>query len=73
MKRKQYKMSEVSKNIFTEEEMDYYYEKAELDLLRDGLRKNYSERFTMMMTLMKAGIMMSKAKIVHHNSTTKRI
>lgn len=57
-------MPNVPQNPFTDDELNHLYEKAELDLLRDGLRRSYSERFTMMMTLMKAGIMMSKAKIV---------
>jgi hypothetical protein len=58
-------MSEINKRILSEEELNYCYEKAELDLLRDALKLSYSERFTMMMTLIKAGIMMSKAKTVH--------
>ncbi len=54
-------MSEINKRILSKEELNFCYEKAELDLLRDALKLSYSERFTMMMTLMKAGIMMSKA------------
>lgn len=58
-------MSEVNKRILSKEELNCCYEKAELDLLRDALKLSYSERFTMMMTLMKVGIMMSKAKTIH--------
>lgn len=42
------------------------YEKAELDLLRDGIRRSYTQRFDMMMTLIKTGIMFKNAKIVHN-------
>ena len=42
------------------------YEKAELDLLRDGLSRTYTERFKMMVILMKMNIMFKKAKIIHH-------
>lgn len=52
------------KKTFTEEELDRLYEKAELDLLRDALRRTPSERFTMMMTLIKAGKMLRNAKII---------
>lgn len=41
------------------------YEKAELDLLRDGIRSSYTERFEMMMKLIKVGIMLKNAKIIH--------
>lgn len=64
-------MSDLNNNILSEEEMNYGYEKAEMDLLRDGIRRNYKERFLMMTTLMKAGNMMSKAKIVHKSFSGK--
>lgn len=43
---------------------DADYEKAEMDLLRDALRRTYTERFLMMTTLMKMNIMFKKAKII---------
>ena len=41
------------------------YEKAELDLIRDALKKTHEERFKTMMKLMRRGIMLKNAKIVH--------
>jgi hypothetical protein len=39
------------------------YEKAELDLLRDGLKRSYTERFHKMMQLIRRTIMFKNAKI----------
>jgi len=39
------------------------YEKAELDLLRDALKRSYTERFDKMMQLIKMNIMLKNAKI----------
>ncbi|MES1218263.1 MAG: hypothetical protein ABUT20_22345 [Bacteroidota bacterium] len=44
-------------------EPDSFYEKAEMDQLREALQKSYTERFLTMTRLMKMGIMFSKAKI----------
>jgi hypothetical protein len=41
------------------------YEKAELDLLREGIKRSYTQRFETMMQLIKVGIMMKNAKIIH--------
>jgi len=41
------------------------YEKAELDLLRDGIKRTYTQRFETMMQLIKVGIMIKNAKIIH--------
>lgn len=41
------------------------YEKAEMDLLRNALKHNYTERFLMMTTLMKMDNMFRNAKITH--------
>jgi len=56
-------MSDNNHHMMQEPQPDY--EKAELDLLRDALRKTYAERFKMMTTLMKMNILFSKAKIIH--------
>lgn len=53
---------ENKKNII--QEPDAGYEKAEMDLLRDALRRNYNERFLMMTRLMKRGTMLKNAKII---------
>lgn len=42
---------------------DADYEKAEMDILRDGLRRTHTERFLMMTTLMKMNTMFRKAKM----------
>ena len=56
-------MQEENKNIISEPQPDY--EKAEMDLLREGLKRSYTERFKMMTTLMKIGFMLKRAKIIH--------
>ena len=62
-------MSGETKHLANEPEADY--EKAELDLLRDGLRRTHEERFKMMTTLMKIGFMLKKAKITQKHFITK--
>jgi uncharacterized protein (UPF0216 family) len=62
-------MPEENKNMLSEEEVNYYYEKAELDLLRDALKRNYTERFNMMMNLIKMGRMLKNAKIIHRSTS----
>ena len=41
------------------------YDKAELDLLREGINRTYTQRFETMKQLIKVGIMMKNAKIIH--------
>jgi hypothetical protein len=52
-------------NKYIAEEPQPDYEKAEMDLLRDALKRSYTERFQMMTLLMKRSIMFKKAKITH--------
>ena len=40
------------------------YEKAERDLLKAALQRSYTERFHVMMQLIKRGIMFKNAKII---------
>jgi hypothetical protein len=56
-------MQEENKNIVSEPQPDYG--KAEMDLLRDALKRSYTERFKMMTTLMKIGFMFKRATIIH--------
>ncbi len=51
------------KNIMQEPQADY--EKAEMDLLRDALKRSYKERFLMATTLYKIQATLNKAKIVY--------
>jgi hypothetical protein len=62
-------MKDENKNILSEPQPDY--EKAEIDLLRDALKRNDTERFKMMATLMKIGFMMKRAKIIHKDMPYK--
>ncbi|NCI48858.1 hypothetical protein GWC95_02920 [Sediminibacterium roseum] len=57
-------MSE-NNNILNEPDQNAYFEKAELDQLRDALKRTYAERFNMMAELMKMNLMFRKAKITH--------
>lgn len=41
------------------------YDKAELDLLGEGINRTYTQRFETMKQLIKVGIMMKNAKIIH--------
>jgi hypothetical protein len=45
------------------QEPDPFYEKAEMDQLRDALKQSYTERFLTMTRLMKLGMMLSKATV----------
>jgi hypothetical protein len=62
-------MPEENENILSEPQPDY--EKAEMDLLRDALKRNDTERFKMMTTLMKIGFMIKRAKIVQKDMPAK--
>jgi len=54
------------------EEPDAFYEKAETDLLKDALKRTYTERFYTMTQLMKIGRMLSHAKIIHNSDIKKQ-
>ena len=41
------------------------YDKGELDLLGEGINRTYTQRFETMKQLIKVGIMMKNAKIIH--------
>ncbi len=56
-------MKQQQKNMVEEPLADYA--KAELDLLKAGLKRSHTERFLMMTNLMKRNIMFSKADIRH--------
>ena len=53
-------------------ETDAMYEKAELDLLRDALKRTDTERFLMMTRLMKMNIMFRNAKITYTKYTLSK-
>jgi hypothetical protein len=44
---------------------DACYEKAETDLLRNALKKSYTERFLMATKLYKISMMLKNAKVTH--------
>lgn len=56
-------MPEADKHIVNEPQPDY--EKAEMDLLRDGLKRSYKERFLFLNQLIKIQKTMQRAKITH--------
>jgi hypothetical protein len=55
-------MEDENKNLMQEPQPDY--EKAEMDLLRDALKRSYQERFLMATRLYKIQQTISKAKII---------
>lgn len=54
------------------QEPDTFYEKAEMDQLRQSLKRTYKERFLMMTSLMKMNLMFSKARIITNNGVVKK-
>ncbi len=60
-------MSEKNKNVLSEPQPDY--EKAELDLLRDALKRSHKERFFMTTRLYKVQQTLKRAKITHQPYT----
>ncbi|HEX8331768.1 MAG TPA: hypothetical protein VF622_04055 [Segetibacter sp.] len=56
-------MSTEEKNILQEPQADY--EKAEIDQLKDALKRTHKERFLMATTLYKVQLTLNKAKITH--------
>jgi hypothetical protein len=56
-------MSEENNHIIKEPEPDY--EKAEMNLLKEGLKRSYKERFLFLNQLIKIQKTMQKAKITH--------
>jgi hypothetical protein len=62
-------MPKENKNIQSEEEVNYYYEKAELDELRDALKRSFKERLLMTTRLYKIQQTLKKAKITHRPYT----
>lgn len=51
---------------------DADYEKAEMDLLRDALKRTYTERFLMMTTLYKVQQTFKKMKIIRTPYTLEK-
>ena len=63
-------MENETKNILQDPQADY--EKAELDLLRDALKRSFKERFLMATTLYKVQMTLNKAKITHKPYTLSK-
>jgi len=60
-------MGKKIENIVNEPRADY--EKAEIDLLRDALKRSHKERFLMATRLYKIQQTLQKAKIIHQPYT----
>ena len=54
----------LTQNVLQEHQPDY--EKAELDLLKDALKRTYKERFLFATRLFKIQQTFKRAKITHH-------
>ena len=54
------------------QESDAFYEKIEMDQLRDALKRSYTERFLMATTLYKVQQTLKKAKITHKPYTLNK-
>lgn len=48
------------------------FDKAEMDLLKEGLKRSYAERFHVMTKLMRRGKMFMNAKITHSTAQIKK-
>jgi len=59
-------MSEKNRNIL--QESDSSYEQAEINLLRDALKRSHKERFLMLTQFYKTQQTLQKAKITHRNA-----
>ncbi len=53
------------------QEPDSFYEKAEMDQLKEALRRTHEERFLIMTRLMKMNLLLKKAKITHKPGATE--
>lgn len=62
-------MSESKKNIVQEPQANY--EKAEMDLLREALKRSYKERFLFATRLYKIQQTMQKATTTHQSFISK--
>ncbi|HMR84359.1 MAG TPA: hypothetical protein PKE30_14550 [Niabella sp.] len=61
---KKYQITEETPQVMNEPE-EFYFQKAEDDLLRAALKRSDKERFLVMTTLMKRSIMFKNAKITY--------
>ena len=61
-------MSGKNKNILREP--DGFYEEAEINLLRDALKRTHKERFLMLTRLYKVQQTLQKAKVTHRNAAS---
>jgi len=57
----------TGKNKHILQEPDIAYEKAEMDLLREALKRTHKERFLMLTQLYKTQQTLKKAKITHQH------
>ena len=51
---------------------DSFYQKEEEDRIKESLERSYTERFLIMIRLMKIGMMLSNAKITSGNFTSNK-
>lgn len=56
---------EENNKAVSQEELNKYYEKAEMDQLREALKRPFKERFLITTRLYKIQKMLGKAKITH--------
>ncbi|MBO9683961.1 MAG: hypothetical protein J7502_15060 [Flavisolibacter sp.] len=63
-------MAEKNKNIL--QESDSSYEQAEINLLRDALKRSHKERFLMLTQFYKTQQTLKNARITHHNTENSK-
>jgi hypothetical protein len=62
---KEYSYNDESPKIFSEEEMDLLWKAEEEKRIRESIQSSYTERFLIMMRLMRIDNMLSRAKVTH--------
>ena len=65
MDSREYSHNDEQSKLFNEEEMDLLWKAEEEKRIRESILSSYTERFLIMMRLMRIDNMLSRAKVTH--------